>query len=250
MAEAAAVEGPQDAAVQHSVEDHPSLRGAAPGRGRASPGGRVSQHLLRWQDGRSTLWTGPRSISTTPSAVATRSTERSWGAAGWPSRPGAGRRHRGGDGRVRPDPAGLPKERVLQIGVAAALAEAPSARADADAARDDEVDRRHLVHGDRATQGEGALDGGGLPQVLRAQLCRVEPEKGRALRQLGHREEDRLAGLEGRVPDRALGQVGVALEHPGRLEGGVGDEVPRGGLGPDEFGSAPGCRGSAPRRRP
>ena len=124
-----------------------------------------------------------------------------------------GRRDRG----LRVDQAKLAKDALLEIGEARALARPPAPPRDRDAADDAEIELRHVLEADRLAMLHEALRGGGGFEIdaLGGEPLRVDPEIGKALGQIGHRREQKLAVVERPQPDRDLRRVGIALDDAG-----------------------------------
>jgi phosphoglycolate phosphatase len=162
--------------------------------------------------------------------------------------------HRRGHDGLRPDQAGLPRQRELEVAEAAALPEAGAVLADGDTAGDDEVDGLQVVEADGTAGGGGALDrrrGAGSG----GEVVGVEQEERALVREAGHGHEHRLAVLQRPLAHRPLGRVGVGLDRAGRGPLRRGPQPLGRGLRPGEVRDAalgagePGGPGG-PHRRP
>ena len=91
--------------------------------------------------------------------------------------------------------AELAKDALFEIGEARALAGAPAAPRDRDAADDAEVELRHVLEANRLAVLHEALRGCGNFEVdaLRLEFFRVDAQIGKALGQIGHGREQELA---------------------------------------------------------
>jgi hypothetical protein len=111
------------------------------------------------------------------------------------------RRHHHG---VRADQSRLTEDPVLEVAVAAALAQAGAARRDRHAAGDHQVEGVHLLDRRRAPVGAGALDGRRLAGPD-GELLGPQGEEGLVGLQPGNRHVERLALLDDLLAGRQLG---------------------------------------------
>ena len=107
-----------------------------------------------------------RSTSIAARGVTIRSTGMSWSWRGQVLAHDLDRVDGGGDDRLVRDPAGLGQQRVLEVVVAAALADPGALEVDRDRAAEDQVDLRHLLEVDHLAVAQRSLDRRRLAQLL------------------------------------------------------------------------------------
>ena len=145
-----------------------------------------------------------------------------------------GGRHR----RVVVDLAGVDQDPVLEVRVAAALADPGAAQVDRHGAAEHEVDLGQLFEGDHAAVLERALDRRRLLQRVFAQRLRVEDAKRMGVAEARHGHDHRLALLERRAAGVGLRRVRIGLDRPGAAPGTVAGELLRSQPGAGEVGDA------------
>ena len=159
------------------------------------------------------------------------------------------RMHRGEDRRRLADLAFLAQEAVLEVAVAAALADARAVATDADRPAHDQVDRAHLARRHRAAVPAGAGDArrerGALPEALRVDL-----DEALLGAQARHRHVDDLALLQREAAHGELRRVGVHLHDQRAAPDGHLAQQLRRLLGADEVRNAPAAEREAARRLP
>jgi hypothetical protein len=101
--------------------------------------------------------------------------------------------HGGHDRRRVVDAAEPAGERVLEVAVAAALAQPRALRGDRDAARHDEVDPSELLRVHRLAKSGRPLDGRGLGEAGGAEATRVQSQEAPRRREPRHGHEHLLA---------------------------------------------------------
>jgi hypothetical protein len=136
--------------------------------------------------------------------------------------------HRGDDRRGVVDGAEAAGQRVLEVAVAATLAQPRALSSDSHAAGDHEVDPSELARLDRLAQGGCAPDRRRLGEA-RPEAARFELQEAPGRAQAGHRHEHELALAQRAQADGALRSVGVALDPPRGVPLGQRGE-PVGGL--------------------